>query len=72
MTVPAKLVTHARKIAPPAHRHWVEFALFAPEQAALADIRRAVRIEVEYQNYRHISGGLFTEEMRESLLDDLK
>jgi hypothetical protein len=70
ITVPAKLVTARPEDRAAGTAHWVEFALFAPERAALADPRRPARIEVEYRDYRHESA-LLTDEMRQSLLEDL-
>jgi hypothetical protein len=70
ISVPAKLATARPEDRVAGLAHWVEFALFAPERAALADGRGAVRLEIEYRDYRHASA-LLTDEMRGSLLDDL-
>jgi hypothetical protein len=70
VSVPAKLATARPEDRAAGTAFWVEFALFAPERQALADSRKAARIEVEYHDYRH-SSALLTDEMRESLLNDL-
>ena len=70
-SIPTKLVTARPEDRAAGTAFWVEFALFAPERAALTDGRRAARIEVKYRDYRHESA-LLTDEMLESLLDDLK
>ena len=51
--------------------HWIEFALYRPERKLLDDRSMSCWIEVECGDYRHASGRL-TEEMRQSLLDDLE
>jgi hypothetical protein len=51
--------------------HWVEFACDAERRAALADARRPAWVELACgDDYRHASGEL-SEEVRQSLLDDL-
>jgi hypothetical protein len=71
VTIPARLVTARSDDLAAGTAFWLEFALFAPERAALADHRRAARIEVDYRDYKHATAPL-ADEMRESLLDDLR
>jgi hypothetical protein len=70
LTIPAKLVTARPEDRAAGTSFWVEFALFAPERAALADTQRLARMEVHYRDYQLVSDPL-TDEMRESLFDDL-
>jgi hypothetical protein len=51
--------------------HWLEFPLYRPERKLLADFSVSAWIEIECGAYRHNSGRL-TEEVRQSLLDDLE
>lgn len=50
--------------------HWVELGCDGKTRQMLADLRRPARFEMEYPPYPHASP-LLTEEMRQSLLDDL-
>ncbi len=51
--------------------HWVQFVLDAPGRALLADGQQAAHFAVTLADYRHDSA-LLSDEVRESLLDDLR
>ena len=51
--------------------HWLDFSLFRPERKLFADFSVSAWIEINCGIYRHSSGRL-TEEVRQSLLDDLE
>jgi hypothetical protein len=51
--------------------HWVQFVLDGPGRQALADFRQPATVTVTLPAYRHDSG-LLSEEVRQSLLDDLQ
>ena len=50
--------------------HWVEFALSAQDQVALADFERPAKLETIYPAYEYVSSAL-SEDVRQSLLEDL-
>jgi hypothetical protein len=50
--------------------HWLEFAVSTADRKLLADDRLSAWFEIQCGDYRHTSGPL-TEEVRQSLLDDL-
>jgi hypothetical protein len=51
--------------------HWVQFVLDPPGRHRLADARQPAFVSVSLPTYRHDSGPL-SEEVRQSLLDDLQ
>jgi hypothetical protein len=51
--------------------HWVEFSLYRPERKLFADFSVSAWFDMEIGRYRH-AGGRLTEEVRQSLLDDLE
>jgi hypothetical protein len=50
---------------------WLQFKLLAPERKLLASRRRPARFEADYAGEHHLSAYM-TEDMRQSLLDDLR
>jgi len=69
-SIPAKLITNREGDLAVGTAHWIEFPLNHPERQALHDHRRAVYLEVAFEEYVHRSGPL-SEEIRQSLFDDL-
>jgi Protein of unknown function (DUF3501) len=70
LTVPAKLTTCRPADRAAGLAHWVEFDISPARRKAIANSSYDARIEIQCGDYQHSSGEL-SEEMRQSLLDDL-
>ncbi len=70
LAIPAKLVTCRPEDRAAGLAHWVEIEMERSQRRAFANIARAARIEVHCGEYQHSSNEL-SEEVRQSLLDDL-
>jgi hypothetical protein len=68
--VPARLVTCRPEDRAAGLAHWVEFEFTPALRKAFGKMSRSARIEMHVGDYRHSSDEL-TEEVRQSLLDDL-
>jgi hypothetical protein len=68
---PANLLTCRPEDRAIGTAHWVQFVLDAPGRALLTDFRQPARFAVARAAYRYDSGPL-SDEVRESLLDDLR
>jgi hypothetical protein len=69
--VPAQLVTCRPEDCAVGAAHWVHFDIDDKARERLADFRHAAHFEIVNPNYKHESGPL-AEDVRQSLLDDLK
>lgn len=70
-TIPARLITSRPVDRAAGMAQWLSFAVFSAERGILADLRRTVRVEVQFSPKGH-AGADLTPEQRESLLDDLR
>jgi Protein of unknown function (DUF3501) len=70
LKIPAKLTTCRPADRAAGLAHWVEFEMPHPLRKAFANFTHEARIEIHCGGYQHSSGEL-SEEVRQSLLDDL-